>query len=98
MKNRLFEEPTQNNLSHIHELYKESGSDAKNIEEIVKCVNKRNAKETSYTSMDKGKKGDQANLKKEKPTNSHKIPRKNGRNEKALVTKEMALPNQGKTF
>ena len=34
-KNRHFEEPTLNNLNHVYELYKESGSDNKNIEEIV---------------------------------------------------------------
>ena len=35
-KNRHFEEPTLNTLNHIYELYEESGSDNKNIEEIVK--------------------------------------------------------------
>ena len=36
VRNRCFEEPTLNNLNHIYEPYKESGSDNKNIEEIVK--------------------------------------------------------------
>ena len=49
--------------------------------------------------MDEGKKGKQANLQEdEKPRNHHEIPRKKGGNEKALVTKEMALSNLGKTF
>ena len=62
MKNRLFEEPALNNLSHVYELYEESGSDDKNIEEIVKGENKKNAKESSYTNMDKGKEAEQADL------------------------------------
>ena len=36
VKNRLFEQPDRNNLSHIYELHEESGSDDKNIEEIEK--------------------------------------------------------------
>ena len=32
-KNRLFEEPALNNLSHLYELYEESGSDDKNIDD-----------------------------------------------------------------
>ena len=76
-KNRHFEEPALNNLNHVYELYKESGSDDKNIEEIAKGENKKNAKESSYTNMDEGKKGKQANLlDDEKPRNHHKIPRK----------------------
>ena len=76
-KNRHFEEPTPNNLNHIYELYKESGSDNKNIEEIVKGENKKNSKERSYTNIDKGKEGKQANLlSKEKPRNHRDIPRK----------------------
>ena len=55
-KNRIFEEPALNNLSHVYELYKKSGSDDKNIEEIVKGENKNNVKESSYTNMDEGKK------------------------------------------
>ena len=46
-KNRLFEVPALNYLSHVYELYNESGSDNKNIEEIVKGENKKNAKESS---------------------------------------------------
>ena len=49
--------------------------------------------------MDKGNKGKQANLlNDEKPRNRHEIPRKKGGNEKALVTKEMALSNLGKNI
>ena len=44
MRNRHFEEPTLNNLNHIYELYEESGSDNKNIEEIVKGENKKELK------------------------------------------------------
>ena len=42
--------------------------------------------------MDKGKKGKHADLLKDKkPRDHHEIPRKEGANEKALVTKETAL-------
>ena len=76
-KNRCFEKPTLNNLNHVYELYEESGSDNKNIEEIVKGENKKNEKESSYTNTDEGKKGKQANLlKDEKPTNCHEIKKK----------------------
>ena len=67
--------------------------------EIVKVENKKNSKERSYTNMDKGKEGNQADLlSKEKPRNHHDIPRKMGGNEKALVTKEMALSNLGENI
>ena len=95
-KNRCFEEPTLNNLNHIYELYEESGSDDKNIEATMKGEKKKNLKERSYTSMDKGKEGKQADLlSKEKPRNHHDIPRKKGGNEKPLVTKEIPLSNLG---
>ena len=98
-KNRYFEEPTLNNLNHIYKLYEESGSDNKNIEESVKGENKKNLKERIYTNMDKGKEGKQADLlSKEKPRNHHNIPRLKEKNEKALVTKEMALSNLGENI
>ena len=76
-----FEEPALNNLSHIYELYEESGCDNKNIEEIVKGQNNKNVKEPSYTNMNEGKEGEQTNLlHDEKPRNHHKIPRKKGGN------------------
>ena len=33
-ENRLIEEPTLNNLNHVDEVYKESGSDSDNIEDF----------------------------------------------------------------
>ena len=76
-KNRHLEEPTLNDHSQVYELYRESCSDNKNIEEIAKGENKKNVKESSYTNMDEGKKGKQADLLKDgKPRNCHKIPRK----------------------
>ena len=99
VKNRHFEEPIINILNHVYELYEESGSHNKNIEEIAKGENKKNMKESRYTTMDEDKKGKQANLlEDEKPRNCHDIPRKKGGNEKALVTKEMALSNLGKNI
>ena len=56
-------------------------------------------KELSYTNIDRHKKGKQANQPKdEKPKKHHEIPRNGGGNEKALVTKEMALSNLGKNI
>ena len=43
-KNRCFEKTGLNNPNHVYKLYKESGSDNKNIEEIVKGENKRTRK------------------------------------------------------
>ena len=99
VENRLIEELTRNNLNHIYELYEESGSDNENVEDIVKGKNKKNSKEKNYTNMDEEKEGKQADLlNKEKPLNHHNIQRKNGGNEKALVTKEMALSNLGENI
>ena len=100
VKNSHFEEPTPNNLNHVYKLYKESGSDNKNnIEEIVKGENKKNLKERSYTNMDKGKEGKQADVpSKGKLRNHHDIPKRKVKNEKALVTKEMALSNLGENI
>ena len=54
-----------------------SGSDNRNIEEIVKGEKKKNAKESRYTNMDEDKKGKQANiLEDEKPENCHETPTK----------------------
>ena len=77
---RCFEEPTLNKLNHVYELYKESGSETKNIEEIGKGENKKNAKESSYTNMDEGKEGEQADPQKRgKPRNRHEILKKRGK-------------------
>ena len=98
-ENRLIEEPTLNNLNHVYELYKESGSDNDNIEDSLKGENKKNSKEEDYTNMDEKKEGKRANLlNKKKPRYHHDIPRKKGENEEALVTKEMALSNLGENI
>ena len=60
-ENRLIEEPTLNNLNHVYEQYKESGSDNDNIEDSLKGENKKNSKE-NYTNMDEKKEGRRANL------------------------------------
>ena len=79
-------------------MYEESGSEDKNIEVNEKGENKKNAKESSYTNIDEHKEKEQAELlKDEKPKYNHEIPRKI-KNEKALVTKEMAMSNLGKNI
>ena len=98
-RNRLIEEPSQNNLNHVFEVYEESGSDVDYIEDSLKGENKKNSKEDNYTNMDEKKEGKQANLLKSKITQyHHDIPRKKAENEKALVTKEMGLSNLGKNI
>ena len=98
-KNRLIEEPTLNNLDHFNKSFKESRSDNANIEDFVKGENKKNSIEKDYTDIDEQKKGKRANLlNKEEPRNHHNIPRKKEKNEKALVTKEMALSNLRKNL
>ena len=96
-KNRFFEESTLNNLSHIYEWYKESGSDDKNIEEIGR-ERKKNAKESSYTNIDKCKKGEQPDLiKDEKPRNHHKIP-ETGKMRKLWSPRKWPCLTWAKTF
>ena len=98
-ENRLIEEPTLNNLNHVYELYKESGSDNDHIEDSLKGENKKNSKEEDYTNMDEKKEGKRADLlNKEKPRCHYDIPRKRGEIEKALVTKEMELSNLGENI
>ena len=88
MKSRLFERPSQVNLSHVSKLYKESDSEIKNIEENGKGENEKNVTESSYTIINGYKKGEQAEpLKDEEPKKHHEIPRDGENNEKALVTK-----------
>ena len=98
-KNRLIEKPILNNLNHVFEVYKESGSDIDCIEDFLKGENKKNSKEENYTNMDEKKEGKQADLLKlENPQYHHDIPGGIGENVKALVTKEMALSNLGKNI
>ena len=95
----LIEEPSLNNLNHVFEVYKESGSDVDYIEDSLKGENKKNSKEDNYTNMDEKKKGKQANLLKSKITRyHHDIPRKKAENEKALVMKEMGLLHLGENI
>ena len=98
-RNRLIEEPSLNNLNHVFELYKESGSDVDYIEDSLKGENKKNSKEDDYTNMDEEKEGKQANLLRSKITrHDHDISRKKGEYEKALVTNEMELSHLGKNI
>ena len=97
--NRLIEVPSLNNLNHDFDIYGETGSDAKHIEDFFKGENKKNSEEDDYTSMDEEKEGKQADLLKSKITRyHHNIPRKKSENVKALVMKEMGLNYLEKTF
>ena len=76
-KNRFVEEPSLNNLNHVFEVYKESGSDVDYIEDSLKGENKKNSKEDNYTNMDEKKEGKRVDLLKfKKPRYHHDIPRK----------------------
>ena len=80
-------------------MYKESGSDVDHLEDFLEGENKKNLKKDHYTNMDEKKEGKQADLLRSKIIRyDHDIPRKNGENEKALVTKEMELLHLEKTF
>ena len=98
-KKVLIEKPSPNNLNHVFELYKESGSDVDYIEDSLKGENKKNSKEDDYINMDEEKEGKQADLLRSRITRyDHDIPRKKGENEKALVTNEMELSHLGKNI
>ena len=99
MKNRPLERPSLVNLNHVSKLYEESGSENKNVEENEEGENEKNANKLTYTNISSHGNGKRAEQQKnEKPKNHHKIPRNEERNEKALVTKEMALSNLGKNI
>ena len=98
-KNRHFDEPALNNLSHVYKLYEESGSDNKNIEEIAKRKKKKNMKESRYTNMDEDKKGKQVNLLEDKkPGNHHEIPRKRENMRKLWSPRKWLCQTWAKTF
>ena len=89
--------PSLNNPNHVFDIYRESDSDVNYIEDFSKGEAKKNSKE--YANMDLEKEGKQADLQELNITRyRHDIPRKNGENEKALVTKEMGLGFLGKNI
>ena len=99
MRNRPIEVPSLNNPNHVFDIYGESDSDVNYIEDFSKGEEKKNSKEYDYTNMDVKKEGKQANLQESNITwYHHDIPRKQGKNEKALVMKEMGLGFLEKTF
>ena len=80
-------------------MYEESGSDVDHLEDFLEGENNKNSKEDNYTNMDEKKEGKQVDLLRSKIIRyDHDIPRKNGENEKALVTKEMELLHLGKNI
>ena len=92
VRNRPIEVPSINNPNHVFDIYGESDSDVNYIEDFLKGEDKKNSKEYDYTNMDVKKEGKQDDLQELNTTRyHHDIPRKQGENEKALVTKEMGL-------
>ena len=78
-KNRPYEKPSLVNLSHVPELYEESGREDKNIVENEKRKNIKKVKESYYTNTNEHKTKEQAKLlKDENPKYHHKIPEKLG--------------------
>ena len=95
--NRPAEMPSLNNLKYEIDIYGETGSDPEHIEDFLKGKNEKNSKEHKYTKKEEKKEGKRADLLKSKTTPyHHDIPRNKGKNEKALVTKEMGLNYLGK--
>ena len=91
--------PSLNNSNHVFNIYGESGGDVNYIEDFLKGEDKKNSKEYDYTNMDVKKERKQADQQESKISRyHHDIPRKKGKNEKALVTKEMGLGNLGKNI
>ena len=91
-RNRPIEVPSLNNPNHVFDTYGESDSDVIYIEDFSKGEARQNSKEHDYANMDLEKEGKQADLQDLNITRyHHEISRKNGENEKALVTKEMGL-------
>ena len=95
--NRPAEMPSLNNLKYKIDIYGETGSDPKHIEDFPKGKNEKNSKEHKYTKKEEKKEGKRADLLKSKTTAyHHDIPRNKGENEKVLVTKELGLKYLGK--
>ena len=67
-RNRPIEVPSLNNPNHVFDIYGESGSDVKHIEDFSKGENKKNSKEYVYTNTDVKKEGKQADLQETKIT------------------------------
>ena len=98
-RNRPIEVPSLNNPTHVFDIYGESYSDVNYIDDFSKGEDKKNSIEYDYTNMDVKKEGKQADLQKSNIMRyHHDIPRKQGENEKAPVTKEMGLGFVEKTF
>ena len=91
--------PSLNNPNHDFYIYGEPDSDVIYIEDFSKGEARKNSKEHDYTNMDYRKERKQADLQELNTTRyHHEIARKQGENEKALVTKEMGLGFLEKTF
>ena len=52
--------PSLNNPNHVFDIYGESGSDVKHIEDFSKGEDKKNSQEYDYTNTDVKKEGKQA--------------------------------------
>ena len=90
--NRPTEMPSLNNLKYEIDNYGETGNDPEHFEDFPKGKNKKNSKEHKYTKKDKKKEQKRADLLKSKTMRyHHDFPRNKGKNEIALVTKEMGL-------
>ena len=93
------EEPSLNNLSHVFEVYEESGSDVDYIEDSLKGENKKNSKEDNYTNMDEEKEGKQADLLRSKITRyDHYIPRTKEKMRKLWSQRKWSCHTLERTF
>ena len=71
MRNRPIEVPSLNNPNHVFDIYGESGSDVKHIEDFSKREDKKNSEECDYTNTDVKKEGKQADQQEMKITQYH---------------------------
>ena len=76
-RNWPIEVPSLNNPNQVFDIYGESGSDVKHIEDFSKGEHKKNSKDYDYTNTDVKKEGKQADLQETKITRyHHDIPKK----------------------
>ena len=91
--------PSLNNPNHVFDIYGESDSDVKYIEDFSKGEDKKNSKEYDYINMNVKKEGKQANLHESNITRyHHDIPRKKVKMRKLWSRKKWGWDSLKKPF
>ena len=98
-KKWFIEKPSLNNLNHVFELYKESGSDVDYIEDSLKGENKKNSKDDNYINMDEEKEGKQADRLRSRITRyDHELSRKREKMKKLWSRMKWSCHTLERTF